>query len=1020
MSQLIRYFLLLFGWTIAHTGLSQPFGFENFSVNNGLAQSQVYAILEDSRGYIWMGTRGGGVCRFDGKEFETFNTSRGLVSNYISALFEDNEGNIWIGTNRGLSIFDGIHFDSFLHTDTLTASVEDIIQKSDGNIYVGTDQGLFIRGDGNWEKHEFEKPNRIGGIQCLYEDVNGQLWIGHGRGITRLGEEKETTFTSRSGLKRNLVYAITESPDSVLWVGAYQGGLHTFDGTRFQSVLEEGELKNGLIFDMLFDDAGILWIGTQNAGVAIWNPVDRNLSWLTEVEGLPNNQVKCMIQDSWGNHWFGTSGGGTGKYSGKPFIHYGADSGLGGKYVYSVIEDTAHRLWMGVSSNGVTVRDSTGFTYYNASNGFKNEKVKALFQDSKGRLWLGTEGEGVAVYTDSVFYFINGQNGLSDNWVRDIIEDREGRIWVATAGGGITRIELEADSNGITTETRFFRTADGLRSNRINCLHLDKWGRVWYGTRGNGIGYLRKDSLIVNIPHSDGLLNPNVRSFAEDNKGFLWIGTAGGGVSHMYLYEGNEPDDFKIKATGDGLTSGNVYLLEVDDEGFLWIGTETGMDRATLDFERNIINIDHYGMSEGFIGIETCQNAVTKDQNGNLWIGTINGLAQYNPRYLVKNTQPPRLSISRVQLFYTPLQLHPAYLSYVGAWGQLKPGLKLPFEHNHLGFEFKGIDHFNPNKILYQWKLRGAESDWSPASRKEDASYSNLPAGKYTFMVQAINGEGLKSEISEVSFEILPPYWQTWWFLTATGLTLFLAIVLIFRLRLERVRTIARIERERLEMEKGLIQLEQKALRLQMNPHFIFNALNSIQSHISSQDTKTARYYLAKFSRLMRSVLENSRETMIPLVDEIHTLENYLEVERFSGGEKFDYEIEIDPNIDPEEVLIPSMMIQPFIENAIIHGIAHLKTKGHIHVRFIQINKRIECSITDSGVGRQKAAEIKSQQNHRHKSTALLVTQERLDIISAGADWGKSIEFIDLKNSDGSPAGTRVILRIPLIYAAAE
>ena len=1018
MSQLIRKFLLLLVWAFAHTGLSQPFGFEYYSVNNGLAQSQVYAILEDSRGYIWMGTRGGGVCRFDGKEFETFNTSNGLVNNYISSLYEDHEGNIWIGTNRGLSIYNGLRFDSHLYSDSMSASVETIIQRSDGNVYVGTNKGLFVKENDRWKKYAFEKPNRIGGINYLYEDFQGQLWIGHGRGITCLSEGKETTYTTRSGLKRNLVYAITESPDSVLWVGAYQGGLHTFDGSRFESVLQEGSLQNGLIFDLLFDDEGVLWIATQNAGVAIWNATEQSLNFLSESDGLPNDQVRCILQDSWGNHWFGTSGGGAGKYSGKPFIHYGVANGLGGKAVYSVLEDSAQRLWMGVSGNGVTVRDSGTYYYYNASNGFKNVKVKALFEDSKGRLWLGTEGEGVAVYVDSVFHFINGRNGLSDNWVRDIVEDNEGRIWIATAGGGITRLELEADSNGISTDTRFFRTADGMLSNRINCLHLDMWGRVWYGSRGNGIGYLRKDSLIVNIPASEGLSNPNVRSFAEDNKGFLWLGTAGGGVSHMYLYEGNEADDFTIHATGEGLTSGNVYLLEVDDEGYLWIGTEKGMDRATLDFERNIINIDHYGGSEGFIGIETCQNAVAKDQNGNLWIGTINGLEQYNPRYLIKNTQPPKLSISRVQLFYTPLQLHPEYLSYVDAWGRLKPGLLLPYEHNHLGFEFKGIDHFNPDKVQYQWQLKGSESGWSPISRKEAASYSNLPAGKYTFMVQAINGEGLKSEIAEVSFEIQPPYWQTWWFLTAVGLALLLTIVVIFRLRLERVRTIGRIERERLEMEKGLIQLEQKALRLQMNPHFIFNALNSIQSHIGSQDTKTARYFLAKFSSLMRSVLENSRETMIPLEDEIHTLENYLEIERFSRGEKFDYEIEIDPNLNIEEVMIPSMMIQPFIENAIIHGIAHLQTRGNIHIRFIQINKRIECSITDSGVGRHKAAEIKSQQNHRHKSTALLVTQERLDIISAGSDWGKSIEYIDLKSADGSPAGTRVILRIPLVYAS--
>ena len=1011
---------MLLGWPLI--GYTQEFDFRNFSVSDGLAQSQVYALLEDQRGFIWLGTRGGGLSRFDGKDFQTFTTREGLVNNYILSLEQDVAGGIWIGTDNGLSYYNGLEIKNFLRNDTIPTPVFTIHQAEDGILWIGTSNGIYHYKEDSLihysrdENYNLPRPNDI------FEDSRGRIWIAHNRGVAKIDTNgKRTTYITKTGFKKPQIHAVAEDSLGNIWIASYTGGVSRWNDTRkrFENVLIEDPLEGAYIFDMLFDDEGALWIATQNKGVVVWRSKDSTMVALDESKGLSNNHVRSILKDSWGSLWFGTSGGGASKYYGQQFIHYDQSSGLNGKRIYALWEDHDCRIWMGISGKGVAVFDRSKFEYYNATNDFKDIKVKALYQDREGKIWMGTEGKGVTVYYDSLFKTFDGTNGLSGNWVRDIAEDEEGRIWIATAGGGITRITEKIDSIKVDTTIRIkrtysfkiFNTKNGLAEGRINCLHFDKLGRLWYATENKGIGYFDEDIPKEKIRLSGGLQGNSVRSLAEDSYGYLWVGTAGGGVSKAYIYQ--DTAEYKFDIYREDLSSSNIYLLAFDDIGNLWIGSEKGMDKATLDVDRNIIDVKHFGKSEGFVGIETTQNAVIKDREGNLWIGTMNGLTNYNPRTNISNPKPPILNITGVRLFYELLEDYPKYKDWIDDWGKLKSGLQLPHNLNHVGFEFKGVDHDNPDQVRYQWQLEGSESDWSPVSNKTDVTYSNLPPGDYTFKVRSRNEDGVWNEEPEtVSFSILPPFWDLWWFRAAVigGIVLF--ILIVFTIRLNQVKRKAREERERLEMEKSLLQLEQKALRLQMNPHFIFNALNSIQGIITLRDAKTARYYLAKFSKLMRLVLENSREPMITLAGEIQTLENYLSLEQFSRGDSFDYFIELDEEIDDEEYLIPPMILQPFVENAIIHGVAHLTHKGKITVAFNLLDDKIECTITDNGVGREKAGKINSQRDHHHKSTALLVTQERLNILNPGE--AQSIEIRDLVASNGDSAGTQVVVRIPI------
>ena len=316
--------------------------------------------------------------------------------------------------------------------------------------------------------------------------------------------------------------------------------------------------------------------------------------------------------------------------------------------------------------------------------------------------------------------------------------------------------------------------------------------------------------------------------------------------------------------------------------------------------------------------------------------------------------------------------------------------------------------------MRYKWILDGFNEEWSPEMAQREVTFSGLPPGEYTFKVLSCNEYGIwNNEPASYHFEIMTPLWQKSWFRGTVILMLVLFVWFAISQRFRQVKKANLMQQEKLEMEKNIIELEQEAARLQMNPHFIFNSLNSIQGFIATNDTFQAKRYLAKFARLMRLILENAREEFIPLQNEKDILDNYLELEKLSTNNKFEYVVEVDDNIDTEATEIPPMMIQPFVENAIVHGIKKKEGKGFINVRFNAGNNLIRCEVIDDGIGRTKAAENKQHTPSKHKSTGISVTKKRLEQFKLQTGLNAGVEIVDMKDPSGNPSGTKVIISIP-------
>lgn len=1003
----------ILSFMINNVAIAQQYIFRNYSVEDGVAQSQVYDVLQDSRGYLWIGTRGGGISRFDGINFKTYTNKDGLCNNYIWCLQEDTEHNIWIATNNGIAKYNGISFEN-LYPDgnQQPISVQDFYIINTKEIILTTQKGIYL-----WKNNSFTNLNDVLKIkkESYYTicKIGNEYWCGNSNGITILtvnnNKYKIEKITSNNIFKNIAVNVIKKDKNNVIWLGSYGDGVYQYKNNTLQKFITNTILDHQTVLDIYFDNNQNIWFATLENGACTYNILSNSYTWITEKEGLNNNHVRSIIQDKSGNYWLGTSGGGISNYFGKEFVHFNTASGLGGNYIYSIFKDSKKRLWIGTSDKGLTLLDSAQFKIKNVENGFANVKVKAMIEDNHGNIYFGTDGNGVYVSYGTYFTPLEQFDGL---YVRAFDKDKEGNIWMATAGQGLYKI-TPSSNNGKNNITQHYTTATHLLQDRLTCVHVDKKGLIWYGTEVNGVGILNPEkNIFTTLTKQDGLPSNAVRCLLEDNRGNLWIGTAGDGIACYHIYSNpikqiNVDFNSKLKST-------NIYLLCNDANNHLFVGTETGLDYLELDKNVNIIKTKHYGKGEGFLGIETCQNAVFTEPEGTIWFGTINGLSKYNPNSKIKNKNEPVTTITNVRLFYNNLDTQ-IYKQYIGDWNTLK-NLKLPYNKNHLTFDFTGINLSNPDAVLYQWKLENFDEKWSPPTTQHAVTYSNIPSGKYTFLVKSCNEDGIwNKHPTKIIFEITAPFWKKWWFILLALLSAIACIYYIFRRRISTIQQKAKEQQAQLQLEKELSELEHKALRLQMNPHFLFNALNSIQSLIGTDNEQEARYYLAKFSSLMRQILDNSRASTIALQEEIDTLENYLLIEKFCNGNRFDYKIDIDKNIETDYIKIPPMLLQPFVENCIKHGLRYLQNKtGFIHIQFKEINNELECIVIDNGIGRKQAALMNKQgKEGYHKSTALQVIEERLTLLNESSNY-KNIEITDLYDVEQMPSGTQIKIRIPI------
>jgi len=784
------------------------------NVEHGMTSSFVRAVLEDQRGNIWLGTRGG-VSVFNGESFTHYSEDDGLSNNLVWSIAEDHNGNIWVGTEGGgVSVYNGEHFIHYGVNEGLSSNtIRTIMEDKSGHIWLGTFGGGVSVFDGENFTHYTESEGLSNNnVRAILEDKRGNIWLGTGEGVSLFNGESFTHYTENDGLSNNDVFSIAEDQSGNIWLGTFGGGVSVYNGENFTHYTENEGLSNNNVLSITEDQSGHIWLGTFGGGASVFN--GESFTHYTEKEGLSNNTVWSVTEDQSGNIWLGTDGGGVSLFDGKSFTHYTENEGVPNNNVWSILEDKSGNIWVGTRSGGVSVYNGESFTHYTENDGLSDNDVWSILEDKNGHIWLGTEGGGVSVFDGESFTHYTVNEGLSNNNVRAIAEDQNGNIWLGTQAG----VSVFNGENFI-----HYTKNGGLSSNNVWSILEDQSGNIWLGTDGGGVSIFNGESF-THYTENEGLFHNTVFSILEDQSGHIWLGT-GGGVS---VFNGESLTHY---TENEGLSNNTVFSITEDNnsplnETGVFIGTENGVSKILLTEDETSVNkefvfsIQNFGKQDGLKGLRFTLGAIIDSKN-RAWWGTGNGLVMLDLNTLKLSDKIPQPRLSQLEINEQYIDYRNITDSPDGYRDQIKftgvqnfenypLSLQLPHNKNHLTFYFAAIDWTAPHKIRYSYRMKGLHTNWSQPTAAPVADYRNLSYGTYTLQIRAIGESGVWSEPFEYGFTILPPWWHTWWAYGLYGFLFLLAIYTLRRYELNRFNLKNQLKIEKVETDslRNLNQLK--------------------------------------------------------------------------------------------------------------------------------------------------------------------------------------------------------------------
>lgn len=746
----------------------QQFYFDQFSVSEGLAQSTVYKMIQDRNNIYWFGTRAG-VASFDGRNFINYSASNGLAENGVRAICEDQQGQIWFGhTGGGISIYKGSTFRTVdspaaLNNSTITS----ILMDAEHNLWFTT-EGAGVLQLSNPEA----TPDNLQFVQYSGSELSDQVYGHH------MDQDGNLYFVSDLGVKyfnrdssrfdHLLLNGVPQffQTTSILtdtrgriWIGKYHGGLYRYNPNADSAVmydLVKAGLKSNWVSALLEDSEGNIWAGTFEGGVVRIGP-DNSIEIYNNQNGFAGLKIWSMMEDHEGNILFGTNENGVCVYKGDAFVSYFEDDGLISSQVQAILQRSDGSYWFG-TNNGISIldRESDGGAIHDFDQ-LKTEGIGFLKKDKNETIWIGTDMSGV--------YSYNSRRGLrSDHQLNSMIGsynpvlamevDSDNCLWLGVLDGLIYY-----DINRQSVIKKFTQYDDGLKGNHITMLFVDSGNRVWIGHDEKGLTLVEEGEFLELDPGFD--FTP--LNMTEDLDGTFWIGTEGRGVIH-YDAEGRKVIHTYTEEE-DGLLTNLINQVNVDRFNNVYVGTNKGLNIYFRDLGRFYA----FTSRSGFVGIETKPNASFRDQEGDLWFGTVKGVTKYRPSGEISLTGEPAVHITGLQVNNEAVPMDHE--------------LSLSHRQSSIIFEYASVT-LNPDEVQYQIMLDGIDQDWRLPDRQTRAIYPALPHGKYTFMVKGKSSSGVwNMEPASFSFVIRPPIYLTWYFNFAVAVTLLILVFSYVKIR---------------------------------------------------------------------------------------------------------------------------------------------------------------------------------------------------------------------------------------------
>lgn len=745
--------------------LAQTYYFDYYGAREGL-QSKVYNVIQDNNGYIWIATESG-ISKFDGVNFTNYTTEDGLESGEVKKIIKDNKGNIWIGHTTGkVSFFDGEKIRKHPIGDSITMEITSLLIDKEDVLWISTNGDGLMRIENPYEfdaekmKYQQYKGRKLSDrVFSVLMAKSDSVFVITDAGVRKFNK-KDSSFARHMPKGLTSYWPTTtmfEDSKGDIWYGTYHGGLYRYlkDKNEFKIYDARDGLADNWVTYITEDSKGNVWVGTWGGGITKFS--ENNLKTYNNKNGLIDHKIWKIVEDLEGNILIATNDNGLAIFKGEKFEFYGTSDGLSNKQVRSIVKDNGGKYWFG-TDKGISVFNpkagSKGikYAYFNQESNMIGDHIGFLRKDLNGNVWIGTDQNGITMFNYKSGRFVRNpyiNRYFPSAMVTALDIDSKNQLWIGTQEGLIYH-DINEDKSQILTQIM------GLSGIDISAVYADSKNRIWVGVKGKGLNIIIDDKIEkIEIENE---ITP--QCIIEDLSGNILIGTMNKGI---LIFEGK--NIIKTIGVNDGLLSNYINQLNIDDGGNVFVGTGRGLNKIDANG-----NIHVYTEKSGFTGLEAKKNATYKDNDGNLWFGTVEGVIKYQPAFDYNKSLESITQISR-------LRVHDEDREMIA-------NKRFSYLENTFTFDYNSICLDNPDVVEYQVMLEPADKDWRPITKRTEETYSSLAPDKYVFKVKAKNSAGIwNSEPITYEFIIKPPFYKTWWFILAMVAAGILGIISYIKVR---------------------------------------------------------------------------------------------------------------------------------------------------------------------------------------------------------------------------------------------